>query len=134
MKKTEHSNKIRHPLLFFLFGAGSYACLELIARGRTYFSMFLAGGTGFLLIQRVCNGLLGRAGALLRCAAGSAVITGVELVFGLLFNRRHNVWDYSGRRGNFHGQICPLFSLLWALLTLPAMRLAAWMFRGLRRA
>ena len=29
----------RHTLLFFLFGAGTYASLELLSRGRTYFSM-----------------------------------------------------------------------------------------------
>ena len=134
MKEPGSSKKIKHPLLFFLFGAGSYACLELLSRGRTTFSMFLAGGTCFLLIHRICNGLLRRAGAFLRCLAGSAVITGVELIFGLLFNRRHNVWDYSDRRGNFRGQICPLFSFLWALLSIPAMKLAAWMFHGLRHA
>ena len=89
--------------------------------------MFLAGGTCFLLLQRICNDWLKKAGKLLRCLAGSAVITGVELAFGLLFNRRHTVWDYSGRRGNFHGQICPLFSLLWALLAFPAMRTGGYL-------
>lgn len=124
---------IKCPLLFFLFGGGMYAALELIYRGKTHFSMFLAGGTCFLMIQRVCNDLLRRAGLLLRCITASALITGVELAFGLLFNRRHNVWDYSARPGNFRGQICPLYSLLWVLLALPAMKLGALMTRGLRR-
>ncbi len=87
-----------------------------------------------MLIQRICNDFLHRAGTVLRCLAGSAIITGVELVFGLLFNRKHNVWDYSDRRGNFRGQICPLFSLLWALLAIPAMGIGAWMARGLRKS
>lgn len=125
---------MKHRFLFFLFGAGAYASLELISRRRTYFCMFLAGGTCFLLIQRICNQLLQRCRAITRCLAGSAVITAVELMFGLLFNRRHTVWDYSALPMNFRGQICLPFSLLWMLLALPAMKLGAWMARGLRRA
>ena len=49
------------------------------------------------------------------------MITGIELVFGLVFNRvlQLGVWDYSAQWGNVLGQICPLFTFLWFLLCIP---------------
>jgi len=45
--------------------------------------------------------------------AGAGIITMVELAAGLLFNRDYRVWDYRDQPGNWLGQICPVFSLLW---------------------
>ena len=44
----------------------------------------------------------------------------------MLVNRRLKlgVWDYSNRRFNIKGQICPLYSALWALLCLPVSALS----------
>ena len=42
-----------------------------------------------------------------------AAITGVELLTGLLVNRDYHVWDYRTLPGNFKGQVCLPFSLLW---------------------
>jgi len=33
------------------------------------------------------------------------------------------VWDYSDRRWNVYGQICPLYSLLWFVLSAFALLL-----------
>ena len=94
--------------LFVLGGAG-YVGLELVWRGRSHISMFLAGGVCFLLLGR-----LGRRIPLpLRAVLGAGIITMVELAAGLLVNRGYTVWDYRDRYGNFLGQICPLYSLLW---------------------
>ena len=57
--------------------------------------------------------------------AGSAICTAGELLFGLLFNRDHRIWDYRGLPLNFRGQICPVFSLLW----IPVSGLALWLYR-----
>ena len=54
---------------------------------------------------------------------GAGVITILELAAGLLVNRRHQVWDYSALPGNFLGQICLPFSLLW----IPVSALAMWL-------
>ena len=59
---------------------------------------------------------------LLRALAGAGVITLVELFFGLVFNRDYRVWDYRGLPGNFLGQICPRFFLLWVGLAWAAGR------------
>ena len=111
--------------LFVLGGAG-YVGLELAWRGRSHISMFLAGGVCFLLI-----GQLGKVQPVLpwpvRALIGAGIITMVELATGLLVNRQYQVWDYRGRLGNFLGQICPAFTLLWIPVALLAMALYAWL-------
>ena len=49
----------------------------------------------------------------LRAVAGAGIVTMVELGIGLLCNRSFEVWDYRDRAGNFLGQICPMFTVLW---------------------
>ena len=51
------------------------------------------------------------------------------LAAGLIFNRDYAVWDYRGIPGNFCGQICPKFTLLWIPLAWGAGKL----YRRLRR-
>jgi uncharacterized membrane protein len=53
------------------------------------------------------------------------MITAIEFLFGLAFNKmlKLNVWDYSDRPFNIMGQICPLYTLLWFLLSVPAVAL-----------
>lgn len=111
---------IRKKTALFGLGGLAYVGLELLWRGRSHFSMFLAGGASLLLIGKL-NRTEPKLPLLLRAAAGSGIITAVELAVGLLFNRDYAVWDYRDQWGNWLGQICPLFSLLWigiALLVL----------------
>ena len=104
----------------YSLGGGAYCALELLWRGRTHGSMFLAGGASFLLIGQL-NHVKPKLPLPLRAVVGAGIITLVELTAGLLFNRDYRVWDYRDQPGNWMGQICPLFSLLWtgaALLVL----------------
>lgn len=111
--------------LLFLTGSCAYPTLEMIWRGRTHYSMALAGGVCLVLINRVCCEKMYKKRLSLRCVAGSAIITGVELATGLVFNDLMgcNVWDYSHMPMNLLGQVCLPYSLLWCGLTLPAMAL-----------
>jgi len=108
--------KLMKQGILFALGGGSYVLLEKCWRGRSHTSMFLAGGTGFLLL-----GALGKAcpntPRAIRAVLGGGLLTGVELTFGCLFNRRWQVWDYRGIPGNYLGQICPGYSLLWTALS-----------------
>ena len=119
----------RKGILFYLGGC-AYVGLELLWRGRSHGSMFLAGGLCFLLI-----GHLGQVQPRLplpwRCLAGSGIITMVELGAGLLFNREFQVWDYRSQPLNFLGQICPLFTLLWIPVSLAAILLYDRLDRGI---
>lgn len=109
----------KQSILFYLGGC-AYMGLELLWRGRSHGSMFIAGGTCFLLIGRL-NRILPRLSLPLRAVAGAGIVTMVELGIGLLVNRDFSVWDYRHQAGNFLGQICPLFTVLWIPVSLMAL-------------
>lgn len=111
--------------LIFLTGSCAYPTLEMIWRGRTHYSMAIAGGVCLYLINKICCEKLSDHSLYLRCIAGATIITGVEFAAGLIVNDilRFNVWDYSGMPLNIMGQICLPYSLLWIGLSLPAMAL-----------
>lgn len=102
----------------FAIGGGIYVGLELLWRGRSHISMFAAGGVCFLLLGGLRHLRLRE-----RLLLGPLVITAVELGVGLLVNRDYTVWDYRDVPGNFLGQICPAYCLLWLPLSLAAMAL-----------
>lgn len=112
--------EIRKDGALFCLGGVGYVGLELLWRGYSHGSMFLAGGICFLLLGRLDQAeprlnLLGRG------LVGSGIITMVELGAGLLVNRSHAVWDYRALPGNYLGQICPQYCLLWIPVALGAM-------------
>ena len=109
-------------ILFFLLGGAGYVALEYLWRGRSHGSMFLAGGTCFLLLGKL-NSICSRLFLPLRGLIGAGIITVVELLAGLLFNRDYRVWDYRHLPVNFRGQICLRFFLLWIPLSIGAMTL-----------
>lgn len=101
---------------FFLFATGGlgYSVMEVFWRGYTHWSMAIAGGLSFLSIYFI-NVNFGDFSILLRSLMGAAVITLIELIFGVIFNLilKWNIWDYSDMFFNVKGQICLLYSFLW---------------------
>ena len=116
----------------FALGGGAYVGLELLWRGRTHGSMFAAGGTCFLLIGHL-NHVRPRLPLPLRAVTGAGIVTMVELGMGLLCNRNFEVWDYRERAGNFLGQICPAFTVLWIPVSLMALGLHMLLSRRMDR-
>ena len=100
---------LRKSLLFFL-GGGLYTALELLWRGRSHISMFLLGGSCFLVLGRLRRISLPKP---VLAVLGAGVVTVLELLTGLLVNRQFVVWDYRAVPMNFLGQICLPFSLMW---------------------
>lgn len=111
--------KIWKNCLLFYTGGATYLTLELLYRGRSHGSMFLAGGVCFLLIGHL-NRVEPRLPLPLRALVGAGIVTMVELGAGMAVNRSYQVWDYRDQPGNFMGQICPVFSALWIPLSLLA--------------
>ena len=113
---------IKYPGLL-LIGGLLYAALELAFRGRTHWSMGLAGGVSTVLLYLIAV----KNGSALweKWIMGGAVITTVEFLFGAVFNLKLKlgVWNYSHMPLNLFGQICPLFTLLWIGLSALAMPL-----------
>ena len=116
--------------VIFATGGVGYCALETLWRGRTHPSMALCGGTALVLLKKLFER---GGGTLFRCLGGGAVITGCELVCGLVFNQDRQVWDYSRLPGNFRGQICLPFSLLWVPLGLAAAELYPRLSHMLKR-
>ncbi len=112
--------KIWKQTVLFYLGGCAYVGLELLWRGRSHGSMFAAGGLCFLLLGGL-NRAEPRLPLPLRAAVGALVITMVELAAGLAVNRNYAVWDYRDSPGNFLGQICPAFTLLWIPVAAAAM-------------
>ncbi len=96
----------------FAIGAAGYPLLEMLYRKRTHWSMALAGGVCFSFMYHIHQ----TKRSLVRRGILSAIaISGVELMTGLVVNRVLNldVWDYSGKRFNILGQVCPTYAAIW---------------------
>lgn len=118
---------MRYPV-FFIFGALGYALIELLWRGRTHWSMLIAGGICFIIFSVVCE-RMAKTPIWIKAAVCAMAITAVEFAFGLVVNVAlgMNVWNYSDVPFNLLGQICPTFTLLWACLAIPLIPLANYM-------
>lgn len=112
-------------LAAFLAGAAAYPMMELAWRGRTHPAMALAGGASLAMLRSLSRMQKGRP-LWQQALLGGLMITGVEYAFGLVFNRRHQIWDYRRMPGNVRGQICLPFTLAWcglSALALSGMRM-----------
>lgn len=98
----------------FLFGAAGYPVLELIFRGRTHYSMALAGGASAVMIGKISKL---HVPFLVKPALCMTAITGIEALCGMIWNRKYQVWDYRHLPLNWRGQVCLPFSLLWYVLS-----------------
>lgn len=118
----------------FLTGGAAYNLVELLWRRKTHPSMFLAGGTCLALLDKALQGPLKGKSLFVKCAAGSGIITGVELLTGLVVNRwmGKEVWDYSDQKLQFQGQICAFYSVMWFFLSIPACGLCRVLRKGKR--
>lgn len=107
----------------FLLGGGAYILIELFWRGRSHFSMMIAGGLSFSLLHGIFSGVGQTWPLVAKLFCGSLVITSVEFLTGAVVNIRlkWNVWDYAARPYSLYGQICLAYSLTWGLLTLPVL-------------
>lgn len=121
--------KLCKALLLFLIGGSLYVLIELIARGRSHWTMALLGGLCFLFIGAINERVPWSVGLLWQMLLGGGIITVLELATGLVVNvwLGWGVWDYSNMPINLWGQICLPYSLLWCLISLPAIYLDDWM-------
>lgn len=101
-----------------VLGGGMYVLIELLWRRRTHVSMFCVGGICFALIGAI-HERFRRVWMPIRCGMCAVAVTAVEFVSGCLLNRRWrlNVWDYSDQRHHIMGQVCPLYTFFWGVLS-----------------
>lgn len=120
--------KIWKNCMLFYLGGMIYLFLEFSFRGWSHGSMFLAGGLCFLGLGWLLR-QFPRMPLAVKTVLGAALVTAVELAAGLLVNRDLRIWDYSGLRYNFRGQICLNFSLLWMPVSLAGM----WLYERVKK-
>ena len=124
-------NKIKFQL--FSIGALGYGLIEILWRGYTHPSMLTAGGLCFVFFGSISEKIK-KSSLFIKGVIGSAIITSIELIFGIIFNiiLKKNVWDYSRMPFNIGGQICAAYSFLWMLLSIVFIPFAGFITKKLR--
>lgn len=113
-----HSNLLKYILLFFI-GGFAYGGIEILFRGYSHISMLVAGGICFILIGLINEIYSKEIAFISQMVISAAIITGVELVAGLIVNiwLDLKVWDYSKQPFNLMGQICIAYMVIWFFLS-----------------
>ena len=123
------SNLALHGL-FGLIAGGIYLLIELAWRGYTHWTMLPLAEVIF-----ICAGVLDKVerppSIWQQVILGTTIATALEFVAGLILNVWLGlvIWDYSNLPGNVLGQICPKFTLAWAVLVLISIRIENFMHR-----
>ena len=109
----------------FSIGAFGYGLIEILWRGYTHWSMLTAGGLSLLGLCRIERNM--KTNLFKKALAGCALITGIELIFGIIFNiiLKKKVWSYKQMPLNLGGQICAKYSFFWLILSIILMPLAS---------
>lgn len=123
MKTDSFSSELFKQLVIFLFGGFIYGAVEILFRGHTHPSMFVAGGLCLVWIGGLNRFFKRKFSLITQMLLGSVIITLAEFIFGLIVNVafKLKVWDYSSLPFNIMGQVCPLFTGAWFMLSLPAV-------------
>lgn len=122
-------------LFLFWFGGSTYVTLEVLWRGYSHWTMLLLAGFIFIILG-LLNEIWDWNDSLInQVLAGTLISTVLEFITGCIVNLGFgwNVWDYSNIPGNILGQICPPFTILWAIISLIAIVLddvIRWKFFG----
>ncbi len=115
------ANTLFQYILLFFIGAALYPIMEIAYRGYTHWSMAAAGGICLCAVHFIDLSLK-RTHLLVKCIISATFITETEFLLGCILNvaLKMNIWDYSELRFNVLGQICPQFTCVWFIISIPA--------------
>lgn len=116
-------------IILWLIGGRAYTWIELLWRGYTHWTMFILGGSCFVVMGLFNEHVFPWDLSLLAQSVISAVvITVFEFITGCIVNiwLGWQVWDYSSLPFNLYGQICLYFFLLWIPLSMAGIILDDW--------
>jgi uncharacterized membrane protein len=125
MYKGDAKMKIFKFLLLFLTGGNLYYLIEILWRGYSHFTMFILGGICFIFIGLINEKFTFNMPLVKQQLISALIITILEFLAGMILNigLGLNIWDYSNLKYNLFGQISLQYSILWFLLSLPAIML-----------
>lgn len=117
MKKRIH---IYELIFIFLLGSLIYSLIEIIYRGYTHWTMTILGGVSGSVLYCISTD---NEPLIFKAISGAFMITAFEMVTGVMDNiiLGWSVWDYSNIPLNLFGQICLPFSIMWFLISFPAI-------------
>ena len=120
---------IKKHLILGTIGGLIYVLLELIWRGYSHWTMFLLGGTCFVLLGLINEILDWDTPLTLQMLIGCTVITVLEFITGCVVNLwlGWNVCDYSDLKFNILGQISLFSSIGWYFISLVGITLDDWL-------
>ena len=120
---------IKKHLILGTIGGLIYVLLELLWRGYSHWTMFLLGGTCFVLLGLINEILDWDTPLTLQMLIGCTVITVLEFITGCVVNLwlGWNVWDYSDIKFNILGQISLFSSIGWYFISLVGITLDDWL-------
>ena len=112
-------------ILLFCFSGYVYVCLELLFRQRSDITMMFCASLCCIPMILLNNKFTYDIDFLLQILICTVFCTGIEWIFGILFNQDFHIWDY--RNMPFASpdyQVCLPFSLVWGAIsavTIPLM-------------
>ena len=120
---------IKKHLILGTIGGLIYVLLELIWRGYSHWTMFLLGGTCFVLLGLINEILDWDTPLTLQMLIGCTIITVLEFIAGCVVNLwlGWNVWDYSDIKFNILGQISLFSSIGWYFISFVGITLDDWL-------
>lgn len=119
--------------ILFCIGGKLYYLIEMMWDGQSHWTMFVLGGTCFVIM-----GLLNEYrfqwndSLIIQALISATVITVFEFITGCIVNLwlGWHIWDYSNLPFNLLGQICLYFFFLWILLSIVGIILDDWIRYG----
>ena len=113
------SPALKYPLIAAMGGAAYYG-IEILYRGHSHWSMAICGGVCLVAICLI-NQHFASWNLFLRATLCALAVTAIEFLAGCILNLwlGWHVWDYQTQPLNLLGQIAPLFTFFWFLLSLP---------------
>lgn len=116
---------ISENIILWLTGGLFYFYMEIAYRDYSHYSMIICGGCCFLIVGNIGKYILNKKFNIFKSIVlimffGSLTITSLEFITGIIVNLilKKRVWNYSVMKYNVFGQICLVYSALWALMSL----------------
>lgn len=107
---------MEHLLVFISVGT-TYFIIECLFKQKiSHWSMFLLSGTVGLIAMTLNDRFTYEMDYLLQILICTIISTILEYCVGVTLNADYNIWDYRELSLNLNGQICLLFSCIWAIL------------------
>ena len=117
LNKENVFKRILECLLVFLSVGTLYFMIECIYKQRlSHWSMFLLAGTVGVIAMLLNDTFTYEMDFLLQIFICTVTTTTLEYLVGITLNTDYSIWCYLDLPFNLHGQICLLFSCIWALL------------------